>query len=73
MFHETRIGLMRVIPNLVQRNQLIREPIRRLRLRQIQTVLFLETQRVIDVRPVGRQLVMVEIQMAGHGIDGRKG
>lgn len=70
MFHETRIGLMRVIPNLMQRNQLIRKAVRRLRFRKVQTVLLLEAERVVDVRPVGRQLMMVEIQMAGHRVDG---
>lgn len=68
MLHQTRVGLVRVVPDLVQRYQLIREPVRRLRLGQVEAVLLLEAEGIVDVGPVGRQLVVVEIQVPRHGV-----
>lgn len=64
---------MGVVPDLVQADQLVGEAVRRLRLGDVQAVLLLEAERVVDVWPVGRQLVVVEVQVAGHGVDRREG
>lgn len=74
MLHQARVGLVRVIPDLVQADQLIGKAVRRLALRYVQRVLaLLEADRVVDVRPVRRQLVMVvEVQVAAHRVDRRE-
>lgn len=63
---------MRIVPNLVQRYQLVREPIRGLRLGQFQAVLLLEADRVVQVRPIRRQLMVVQVEMLRHRVDGRE-
>lgn len=60
---------MGVVPNLMQTDQLIRESIRRLGFRYIETVLLLETQSVVNVRSIRCQLMVVKVQMAGHRVD----
>lgn len=74
VLHQARVGLVGVVPDLVQRDQLVGEaPVGRLRLGQVQAVLLLEVERVVDVRPVRGELVVVQVQVAGHGVDGGEG
>lgn len=61
---------MRVVPDLVEADQLVGEAVARLRLGQVETVLLLEAERVVDVRPVRRQLMVQMVQVAGHRVDG---
>lgn len=60
-------GLVSVISDLVERDQLVGEGVRLL-------LALLEVKRIVEVRPRGeRAMVREAIEMWGHGVDGSEG
>lgn len=64
---------MGVVPDLVEGDQLVGEAVRGLALGEVEAVLLLEADGVVDVGPVRGELVVVEVQVAGHGVYGGEG
>lgn len=69
MLHETGVRLVRIVADLMQADELVGESIARLRLGQVESVLLLEAERVVDVRPIGRQLMVEVVKVSRHRVD----
>lgn len=69
VLHETGVRLVRIVADLMQADELVGESIARLRLGQVESVLLLEAERVVDVRPIGRQLMVEVVKVSRHRVD----